>query len=168
MREGLLDRAGLQKADHRWRRHHHDFDATAQHAVHHFGRTFVRHVLHLDAGRLAEQFGGKMQTVADAGRAVQNAVLLGMVDELLEGFDLGLCVNQDEQAVENALRRNRLEVLEDVEAKLLVDVRRRRDGVRREQNRIAVRFGIGDSAGGDRAIGAKPVLDKKLLAKAGG
>ena len=143
-------------------------DVLAQQRVGDLGGAAVGHVLDLDAGGELEQFGREMQAVADAGRAIEHAVLPGVGDQLGDAVHRQRGMHQEEVTVEHARSGDRGEVAQHVEVRILVDERRRGDRRGRKQQRIAVRVGLRHCARRDGAVGADPILDDEALAEVDG
>ena len=127
----------------------------------------VRHLHHVGAGHHLEQFAGHMRPGADAGRRdVELAGIgLGIGDQLGHRFHRKLRIDHDDErgAADGADRR---EVAGEIEIQMLI--KRGVDGIGRddEEERIAVRRGVGDDFGADIAGGARPIVDDELLTEA--
>ena len=119
----------------------------------------------VDARKMLEVFHRDMGIGADAGRRIGHLsrVGFGEGDQLRDGL-AGSIVRNGQHRSEPNSKRDRLQVLERIKRKLVVDVRiddeRRAVG---EQQRVAVGGRLCDRVGAERSARAGPVLDDDRL-----
>ena len=121
----------------------------------------------IDAGGICEQHSAEMDATASAGRCIVEFARLrfGERDQLLNVARGQRLVHQNNQGT-GGDQANRREILARVVSG--IRIKRRIDGKRTgaaEPERVAVRGGLGDLAGADRAAGTAMVFDHQRLAK---
>jgi hypothetical protein len=120
----------------------------------------------LDPGGEAKLLGADMHRAADADGAERDRsrLCLGVRDELLNGLP-GAFLRHDHDIGAGADHQHRGKVLGRVERQVRKD--RRRNGERggMGENAVAVRVGLGDLTGAERAAGADAIFDHDGLAE---
>ena len=141
---------------------------TAKQRVEHLGIALERNVHQLGAGHGLEHLGREMRRGAGTGRRVVEAgwLRLGVVDELLDVLHRQRRMHHQHQRDRGDLG-DRREILDRVVG-LLLQAGVDREGDGRDQQRVAVRRGLGGGAGADGAAAARAIVDDDGLAPAVG
>jgi hypothetical protein len=87
----------------------------------------------------------------------------GIGDEFADIVSRRRRIDQHQQTVKHADRRNRGKILHDIIRQLLVDERCRRDRIAGEKQRVAVGRRLHDDFGSNRGVGAGTVFDDEIL-----
>ena len=153
-----------QRHDRRQRREI-EVDPPAQHFAHRIRRAAERNVQSVKTGTEPEAFGVEMGRSANAAGAEGDraGLLLGLGDEILHALEAS--GRRHQHVGKLAERDDRGEILRGVERQL--GETGRHDGVDRgiDQERVAVRIGLGGLRHAERAAGAGPVLEHEGLAE---
>ncbi|MNI47523.1 hypothetical protein D3C73_1020490 [compost metagenome] len=144
----------------------HDRDAPADHVGNGGGAALVRHMHQVDLGVLLQHFHGQVtrRAAARAGMRVLTRVLARQLDEVGKGLAGKLHVG-DQHVGPGGQQRDMREVAVPIRHVLVDGVA---DGVGahpRQQQGVAVRFGLGHHIGTDVAVGPALVFDDDALAQ---
>ena len=159
-----LELAGLDQRHHLLRRADQEIDVVAENVSHCRGAAAIRNLVEFEPGLLREQPRRKMSGGAEARQRFFQVLLLHQRHEFLKRVwrKAGTPDQNQRIAVDH---HHRLEVLQRVEGQGLEQRRVRRNLQVVQQQRVAVRLGLGDLVGCNDRAAAGDVFDDEVLSE---